>query len=81
MLFVTFFKEINQKDQIVFQNRFYHDNIDKFMPKIELVLNKVLTQFDNYKFLYCNKNNYHGKLSIDKWLLLVNELRFALPSL
>ena len=81
MFFLTFYRSITQKDQIIFQNKFYHDNIDKFMPKIEAVINKLVSQFDNYKFLYCNNSTFHGKMSIDRWLLISPETRHILPAL
>lgn len=81
MFFLTFYRSITQKDQIIFQNKFYHDNIDKFMPKIEVVINKLVSQFDNYKFLYCNNSTFHGKMSIDRWLLIAPETRHVLPAL
>ena len=81
MFFITFYKSITQKDQIIFQNKFYHDNIDKFVPKIEVVVNKLVSQFDNYKFIYCNNSTFHGKMSIDRWLLISPETRYILPAL
>lgn len=79
MFFLTFYKSITRKEQIVFQNRFYHDNIEKFMPKIEMVLNRVVSQYDNYKFLYCNVSTFNGKSSIERWPLIVPEFRFIHP--
>lgn len=64
MLFVTFYKNLASKEQIIFQNRFYFDNIGKFSYKISELLNGVLTQIDNYRFLYCNLNTCMGKSSI-----------------
>ena len=34
MLFLTFFRNISSINQIQFQNKFYHDNTDKFAIKI-----------------------------------------------
>ena len=64
MLFVTFYRNITNIDQIIFQNRFYHDNIDKFMYKINEIMNGVLAQTDIYKFLYSNLSTFTGKNSI-----------------
>lgn len=77
MLFLTFYKQITDQDQIIFQNRFYHDNIDKFMYKITEVLNGVLIQSDAYKFIYSNLSTYTGKSSIEKWSSFVPEIRYA----
>lgn len=34
MFFVTMFKNKPEPSELVFQNRFYHDNADKFIQKI-----------------------------------------------
>jgi hypothetical protein len=64
MLFVTFYKALSSKDQIIFQNRFYFDNISKFSTKINDILLNITAQSDNYRFLYCNLNTFTGKMSI-----------------
>lgn len=71
MLFITFYKALSSKEQIIFQNRFYFDNIGKFSYKISELLNGVLSQMDNYRFLYSNLNTYMGKSSIEKWNVFV----------
>lgn len=76
MLFLTFYKSLNSKQQIIFQNRFYYDNIGKFSYKISELLSGVLSQVDNYRFIYCNLNTYTGKISIEKWNVFVPEMRY-----
>ena len=76
MLFVTFYKALSSKEQIIFQNRFYYDNISKFSHKINEILNGILSQVDAYKFLYCNLNTYTGKMSMEKWNVFVPEMRY-----
>lgn len=69
MLFLTFYRHLNSPEQLTFQNRFYHDNIDKFIFKITELMNGVLAQNDTYKFIYSNLSTYTGKMgtSNDKW--------------
>lgn len=76
MLFITFYKNLTSKDQIIFQNRFYYDNISKFSHKINEILNGVLSQVDTYKFLYSNLNTYMGKMAVEKWNVFVPEMRY-----
>lgn len=76
MLFVTFYKALSSKDQIIFQNRFYYDNIGKFSYKINEILNGLMSQIDAFKFLYCNLNTYTGKMAIEKWNVFVPEMRY-----
>ncbi len=76
MLFVTFYKSLSSKDQIIFQNRFFFDNIGKFSYKISELLNGILSQIDNYRFIYCNMNTLTGKISIQKWNIFVPEMRY-----
>lgn len=76
MLFLTFYKAISTRDQVIFQNRFYFDNISKFSHKISELLSGVMSQNDPYKFLYCNMNTYMGKSSIEKWNAFAPELRY-----
>ncbi len=64
MLFVTFYKTLTTREQVVFQNRFYYDNIGKFSHKINELLSGILSQIDSYRFLYCNLNTFNGKISI-----------------
>lgn len=74
MLFVTFYKEVSQPEQLHFQNRFYHDNIDKFIFKITDLMNGVLASTDMYKFIYSNLSTFTGKMGTnnDKWCLCAN---------
>ena len=67
MLFLTFFNNITKTDQIIFQNKFYHDNTDKFTGKIAEIYNNLLTQNDIYKFLYSNLSTGMGKSTVEKW--------------
>lgn len=71
MLFVTFYKALTSPEQLIFQNRFYHDNIDKFIFKITEIMNGVLAQTDMYRFIYSNLSTYTGKMSTsnDKWCI------------
>jgi len=34
MLFITLYKTSPSINQLIFQNRFYHDNADKFLMKV-----------------------------------------------
>ena len=81
MLFVTLYRALNTVDQVNFQNRFYHDNIDKFTSKIRDLMTGVMAQSDPYKFIYCNNRTFTGKSSIDKWSLVVPELRYVWENL
>lgn len=77
MLFVTFYKVIASKEKVIFQNRFYYENIPRFNQKISETLNGVLSPIDNYRFLYTNLNTYTGKSSIEKWAIFTPEMRYV----
>lgn len=64
MLFLTFYKLNPDINQLIFQNRFYHDNADKFLLKINESLNGVLKTNDPYKFIFHNAATYSGKSTI-----------------
>ena len=76
MFFISFYKVLSNRQQIIFQNRFYYDNISKFSSKITDILGGILSQTDNYRFLYCNLNTYTGKIAIEKWQVFVPEMRY-----
>lgn len=54
MLFITLYKVNPSINQLIFQNRFYHDNADKFLMKINENLNTLLKPNDPYKFIFHN---------------------------
>lgn len=76
MLFISFYRALASKEQIIFQNRFYYDNISKFSVKIADIMSGIMSHTDNYRFLYCNLNTYTGKVSIEKWQVFVPEMRY-----
>ena len=62
---------------MIFQNRFYHDNTDKFAIKITEIYNNLLAQTDTYRFLYFNMSTFVGKSTIEKWNNFVPELKYV----
>jgi hypothetical protein len=64
MLFLTFYRENPTISELVFQNRFYHDNSDKFIVKINESMPSLLKPNDPYKFLFHNAATYSGKSTI-----------------
>ena len=77
MLILTFFRNISSINQIQFQNKFYHDNTDKFAIKITEIYNNLLSQNDIYKFMYSNLSTYYGKCTIEKWNNFVPEIKYV----
>lgn len=64
MFFVTLFKTKPEMSEIFFQNRFYHDNADKFISKINESIPSILKPADPYKFMFHNCATYTGKSTI-----------------
>lgn len=81
MLFITLYKANPGITQLVFQNRFYHDNADKFLMKVNEHLNTLLKPNDPYKFIFHNMETYAGKSSIKEWKTMGNQIREALELL
>ena len=75
MLFITFYKDNPGVNEIIFQNRFYHDNADKFLVKINESLIGILKPNDPYKFLFHNTSTYSGKSTIKEWKTQGNQIR------
>jgi hypothetical protein len=75
MLFITFYRDNPDLNQIIFQNRFYHDNSDKFLVKINESLIGVLKPSDPYKFLFHNASTFSGKSTIKEWKNIGNQIR------
>lgn len=67
MFFVTLFRNKPEMSEIFFQNRFYHDNADKFIAKIKESIPSVLKPSDPYKFIFHNCATYTGKSTIKEW--------------
>ena len=67
MFFLTFYKNKPQFKEIAFQNRFYHDNSDKFISKISETINPILKPVDPYRFIFHNSATYTGKSTIRDW--------------
>ena len=67
MFFVTIFKNKPEISEIFFQNRFYHDNADKFISKINESIPSILKPSDPYKFIFHNCATYTGKSTIKEW--------------
>ena len=67
MLFITLYKQIPNAGQLIFQNRFYHDNADKFIAKINEAIPSLLKPQDPYRFIFHNVSTYSGKCTIRDW--------------
>lgn len=67
MYFVTYYKNKPALNQIIFQNRFYHDNADKFIMKISESIPGILKPLDPFKFIFHNTATYTGKSTIKQW--------------
>jgi hypothetical protein len=64
MFFVTLYKSNPTPNELIFQNRFYHDNADKFISKIGESIPGLLKPNDPYRFLFHNCATYTGKSTI-----------------
>ena len=64
MFFITFYKNKPEPNEIFFQNRFFHDNADKFILKINESIPNILKPSDPYKFIFHNCATYTGKSTI-----------------
>lgn len=67
MFFISFFKQSPTLNEMVFQNRFFHDNSDRFIQKINESLPSLIKPNDPYKFLFHNCATYTGKSTIKEW--------------
>lgn len=81
MFFVTIFRQKPEPSQLVFQNRFYHDNADKFILKINESIHSVLKPNDPYKFIFHNCATYTGKSTIKQWKNAGYYIRYAFEQL
>lgn len=54
MVYLTFYRDVSNLNQLIFSNRFFHDNSHKFAVKISEVLTTVINQTDIYRFLFVN---------------------------
>jgi hypothetical protein len=81
MLFLTFYRENPNLSQLIFQNRFYHDNADKFLVKISESLSGLLKPNDPFKFLFHNAATFSGKSTIRDWKGVSSQLREMLETL
>ena len=64
MFFITFYHRNPEMSELVFQNRFYHDNSDKFILKINESIPGLLKPNDPYKFIFHNCATFTGKSTI-----------------
>jgi hypothetical protein len=78
MLFVTFYKEVSAIKQLIFANRFYHDNAHKFSVKISETLSSMQNQSDMYRFLFVNQSTCVGKCTFKDWGLIGNQIKYTL---
>ena len=69
MQFVTFYRDSPPTPQLIFQNRFFHDNADKFLVKINEIVPALQRGNDPYRFVFHNSATYSGKstLSVRDW--------------
>lgn len=81
MLFLTFYRENPNLSQLIFQNRFYHDNADKFLVKISESLTGLLKPTDPFRFLFHNAATFSGKSTIREWKSVGAHLREVLEGL
>lgn len=81
MFFVTFYRENPGVGQLVFQNRFYHDNSDKFIIRINESLGGLMKFSDPYRFLFHNTATYSGKSTIREWKAIGNQVREMVETL
>jgi len=65
-------------NQLIFSNRFFHDNSHKFLQKISEVLTTILNQTDIYRFLFVNESTYIGKCTFKDWSTIGKEIKHAL---
>ena len=72
------FKAITSLNQLVFANRFFHDNTHKFSVKISEVLTTVLNQNDGYRFLFANKSTCVGKCTFKDWSVVGDQIAYTL---
>ena len=69
MQFVTFYRENPPAFQLIFQNRFFHDNAEKFLLKINEIVPALQRGNDPYRFVFHNTATYSGKstLTVREW--------------
>ena len=65
MTYLTFYHKVNSLNQVKFQNRFFHDNNERFNKKLTDILSSILVQNENYRFLYCNSATGMGKSTLN----------------
>ncbi len=78
MVYITFYKEISIIKQLIFANRFFHDNSHKFTAKITETLSNLQTQSDTYRFLFLNQSTCVGKCTFKDWTLVGNQIKYTL---
>lgn len=78
MVFLTFYREISTLNQLIFTNRFFHDNTHKFSAKISEIMSNVISQNDNYRFLFMNLSTCVGKCTFKDWSLIGNQIKYTL---
>lgn len=64
MFFVSLFKQNPSYNELIFQNRFFHDNSDRFIVKINESLPNLIKPNDPYKFIFHNCGTFTGKSTI-----------------
>ena len=65
MAYLTFYKSVQNENQILFQNRFFHDNTERFLIKLTETLTSMIVQADSYRFMYCNCSTGVGKNTLN----------------
>ena len=78
MVFLTFYKDVSTMNQIIFANRFFHDNTPKFSAKISEVMTTILNQNDSYRFLFANKSTCIGKCTFKDWNTIGPQIMYSL---
>jgi hypothetical protein len=64
--------------QLIFANRFFHDNLHKFSAKISEILSNLSQQNDAYRFLFVNRSTYSSKCTFKDWSLIGNQIKYTL---
>ena len=78
MVYLTFYKEVSTMKQLIFVNRFFHDNLHKFSVKISEKLVNLQNQSDVYRFLFINESTCVGKCTFKDWSLISNQIKYTL---
>lgn len=80
-MFLTFYKDISTLNQLIFTNRFFHDNSHKFFSKISQTLSNFLNQADSYRFLFWNSSTFIGKCTFKDWNTIGNQIKYTLSKI